>query len=433
MTKKRRFKASHLELRYNTYFATLSVPKDVQHIIGKTKFYESTQTHDLRIAQAEASLKVIKWKAAIAEARSKTDDPILNSALELNRLMKTRSSPKHLVQDVIEEETLRIEHEVGPLVSENFAQVAHGKTKVLKLMLDDWKEYQKRRTLKTKTIDQMVSDVELMVSYLTTTHVLTAEHATKWIRLIAKKGNLTASSVTRIIGSCRNFFKYLQDVDVVSETAEQPFNVPKEFKISKSAHEKAINKTESWEPFEPQQVAELYKQAKRIEDITLANLIFIAAYSGARIEELCSLKKEHVNLSTKSMKIVDAKTKSGEREIPIHSAILRLINSLMNSSEDKEYLLPNLGKDKYDRRSNGVGKRFTRLKTSLGYGKVHVFHSIRKTFTTALENAGVAENITADIVGHKKQTMTYGLYSGGTTLEVKREAIDKLKYEVKWS
>jgi integrase len=161
-------------------------------------------------------------------------------------------------------------------------------------------------------------------------------------------------------------------------------------------------------------------------------LIFIAAYSGARIEELCSLKKEHINLDTKSMKIVDAKTKSGERQIPIHSAILRLVTSLMNSSEDKEYLLPNLGKDKYDRRSNGVGKRFTRLKTSHGYGKVHVFHSIRKTFTTALENAGVAENITADIVGHKMQTMTYGLYSGGTTLDVKREAIEKLKYEVKW-
>jgi hypothetical protein len=32
------------------------------------------------------------------------------------------------------------------------------------------------------------------------------------------------------------------------------------------------------------------------------------------------------------------------------------------------------------------------------------------------------------ITGHKKPTMTYGLYSGGASLEVKREAIEKLNY-----
>ncbi len=57
-----------------------------------------------------------------------------------------------------------------------------------------------------------------------------------------------------------------------------------------------------------------------------------------------------------------------------------------------------------------------------------VFHSIRKTVVTILENAGVPENVVADIVGHEKTTMTYGLYSGGTTLAVKREALDKLAY-----
>lgn len=40
----------------------------------------------------------------------------------------------------------------------------------------------------------------------------------------------------------------------------------------------------------------------------------------------------------------------------------------------------------------------------------------------------VPENIVADIVGHKKNTMTYGLYSGGVSLAVKRDALDKLAY-----
>ena len=57
-----------------------------------------------------------------------------------------------------------------------------------------------------------------------------------------------------------------------------------------------------------------------------------------------------------------------------------------------------------------------------------MFHSLRKTVVTILENAGVPENVVVDIVGHEKTTMTYGLYSGGVLLAVKREVLTKLAY-----
>jgi integrase len=69
------------------------------------------------------------------------------------------------------------------------------------------------------------------------------------------------------------------------------------------------------------------------------------------------------------------------------------------------------------------------MKTKLSFGRDHVFHSIRKTLTTKLENAEVTENIASDIVGHDKPNLTYGLYSGGTSLEVKRKAIEKISYD----
>jgi integrase len=67
----------------------------------------------------------------------------------------------------------------------------------------------------------------------------------------------------------------------------------------------------------------------------------------------------------------------------------------------------------------------------MGYAGVrtHTFHSIRKTVVTQLENAGVPEGVSADIVGHEKNTMTYGLYSGGNSLEVKRKALEKISYK----
>ena len=77
-----------------------------------------------------------------------------------------------------------------------------------------------------------------------------------------------------------------------------------------------------------------------------------------------------------------------------------------------------------------MGQKFGRLKNRLKFSDRHVFHSIRKTLITALENAGVSENLTADIVGHEKPRITYGLYSGGTNIEVKKDAIEKVSYNL---
>ena len=93
------------------------------------------------------------------------------------------------------------------------------------------------------------------------------------------------------------------------------------------------------------------------------------------------------------------------------------------------YLLSGLTPNKYGDRSNAIGKRFGRLKKDMGYGPEHVFHSIRKTVSTLLENAGVSENVAADILRHEKPRITYGLYSGGVSLEVKVEALAKVSYQ----
>jgi ADP-ribose pyrophosphatase YjhB (NUDIX family) len=45
-----------------------------------------------------------------------------------------------------------------------------------------------------------------------------------------------------------------------------------------------------------------------------------------------------------------------------------------------------------------------------------------------LDQAGVVERITADIVGHAIQTMTYGVYSAGSSMQQKQDAIEKLEY-----
>ena len=104
-----------------------------------------------------------------------------------------------------------------------------------------------------------------------------------------------------------------------------------------------------------------------------------------------------------------------------------LIKDLKDTSQDG-YLVSGLSEDKDGKRSGAIGKRFGRLKTHLGFEKRYVFHSFRKTVVTLLEQAGISENLAADIVGHEKPRITYGLYSGGSSLEQKLKAIKLITY-----
>ena len=50
------------------------------------------------------------------------------------------------------------------------------------------------------------------------------------------------------------------------------------------------------------------------------------------------------------------------------------------------------------------------------------------TVVTLLEQAGISENLAADIIGHDKPRITYGLYSGDSKLEQKLKSINLIKY-----
>lgn len=45
------------------------------------------------------------------------------------------------------------------------------------------------------------------------------------------------------------------------------------------------------------------------------------------------------------------------------------------------------------------------------------------------ESAGIPEGVAADIAGYKKQTISYGLYSGGNTIKVMRLALERINHK----
>jgi integrase len=82
---------------------------------------------------------------------------------------------------------------------------------------------------------------------------------------------------------------------------------------------------------------------------------------------------------------------------------------------------------------NAIGKRFKTLRDGLGFDSRYVFHSIRKTVSAIFECAGVNHNEAAEIVGHEKTGMTYGLYSAGMSLKQKKAIVEIIAYTEKLS
>jgi integrase len=173
--------------------------------------------------------------------------------------------------------------------------------------------------------------------------------------------------------------------------------------------------------------AERAEPKRHTVETTLAWLIPIALYSGMRLDEICGLRSEDVMdegtlyFDLRSHVGRRLKTAAAKRRIPIHSELMRIGFEAYLAhvrSHGHEYLFPALKPGGPDgKRSWYVSKRFTTYRRAVGVGASGtVFHCFRKNAATALERARVPENEAVQILGHKKLTMSYGLYSGGLDL-----------------
>ena len=365
---------------------------------------------------------VVAWKKEIAAARN---EPVDDDAAYWRRKLRNAKTEKRR-QTVLEQ----IEYaawDIGAINVENigdtpssdpearrFYASATGLLVAFTEHLDEWLS---TSNATAKTQDMQRSDVRRFAHELQTVQDVTRPEVRRWITKLMNEGGLAPKTVQRILSALRGYWRYLQSINVADEDHE-PFS-----KLEVARQNKRTGRRSGRQPFEPGDILKLLDAAK--EDAQLADLIRLGMWTGCRIEELCALKVEQ--MKDDHFEVIDAKTEAGWRDVPIHRKLAQTLARQVQESADG-YVLSGLTVNKYGDRSNAIGKRFGKLKTELGFGSQFVFHSLRKTVVTILENAGVAENIVADIVGHEKTTMTYGLYSGGLSLALKRKALAKLEY-----
>ena len=168
-------------------------------------------------------------------------------------------------------------------------------------------------------------------------------------------------------------------------------------------------------------------------------LPLLGLYTGARIEELCSLyledfKVEHgINIiSINSNHDKKLKSKAAERLIPVHPeleklGLLKHVDKLRIKKEKQ--LFPELPRQR-DGYSQTPSKWFGKFKIKVGItSQFKVFHSFRHTVANTLKQADVPRDQAAEILGHDRgKDVTYGRYGKPSEAKRQLEAIKKLDF-----
>jgi integrase len=95
------------------------------------------------------------------------------------------------------------------------------------------------------------------------------------------------------------------------------------------------------------------------------------------------------------------KSEAGLRTLPVPTAIAGLVKRLAARRDSEGYLLCSGAKSKWGVRGSPLGQRFSKLKTRMGYGPRHTFHSLRHTFLSLLAHAGCPLDMVRDLGGHE--------------------------------
>ena len=403
-----------IELRHRTYFAYLDVPADVRRKLNRRVFRQTLQTDSQSVASRRAAPLIAQWKVQIARLR---EEPNHNDAKFWRDAL--RRAPDEKQRAVIMDQIDIAAWAIGAVNVENigdppsrdpearqFYAEATGARVPTTEHLDEWIG---SLQVKDKTAGMRRATINRLGEKFPTLHDISRKEVRRWATELMDE--LKSTTVKRMMSDCRTYWAYLSTIDAVPEESA-PFD-----RLGMKV------KSSSWLPYTPKEAVRLLKAARG--DAQLANMIRMAMYTGARREELCSLKIKHVKEDR--FEIVDAKTEAGVRTVPIHQQLSKIIKRLVKDSED-DYVLSGLKPNKNGDRGDALGKRFTRLKSELDFDDRHVFHSFRGTVITMLERAGVPEGTVQDIVGHDRSTLTGSTYSGKSTLEMRRDALAKLSY-----
>ncbi|MBS0961249.1 tyrosine-type recombinase/integrase, partial [Acetobacter thailandicus] len=197
----------------------------------------------------------------------------------------------------------------------------------------------------------------------------------------------------------------------------------------------------SWTTKELDLLAAATWHSTSVPEQTFRLVTLIAAYTGMRLGEICTLRKE-------DLQIIDGiscfmvrphyetgwapKTDASTRVVPVHSKLIEAGILVLKDTTDDPQLIPGLETSKQGERGAALGRAFSSLKTRIGLPAEITFHSFRHTVSTQLRNAdaNIREVWIDHLLGHEATHKSQGTttYLTSITTANLRQTVEAISY-----
>ncbi|RRV08046.1 integrase [Pseudomonas sp. v388] len=470
----------------DTWYVRLKVPKDVVTKIGHSVFIKSLKTTSHREALHARHAHLAEWRKLISEARGQRKLPddwqeqVVKTTVSVEGLIQARrraligeryDGPRRTEKEIQEfvqnnpDIVATIENALPPktgnemqdklnaysAVSDLLKDVIGGafierysfdndqeadlhelidtpnnqqiEPKITTARLARFRAHRQAQGIELKTIDQQESKLQKLASYLkNNTKNLTSDSVGDWLRTLG----LASKTLTQYLLAGSMYWKWAIRHDEQWRSTFKDRANPFENHDLPKVRGKAKADARRMD-YTLADLKRLMEAAQQQGKQTLVDLTLLGYFTGARIEELCQLKSSDLIKieDVDFFDIKDSKTAAGIRRVPIHPCVMETVQRLVKDSIDG-FLIPSTSRNKYNKRADALSKSFGRLKTRLGFGRSHVFHSVRVTAITQLLRHDVPGPIVAQLVGHETGLVTFDVYSKGASPAQLVSAISKL-------
>lgn len=468
-----------------TYYVRFIIPKDRwQDFDGKREVVRTLQTRDLKEARrrrakalaaihgelngalAGRGLKpldsewVPDWQTAALE-----DNAELRNADSKDGYLEPddtyNPSTREMWEYRILENAERLEDRHGPAVAKSYYRTAMGDSTPIGLLADRWLKAEASR-LAAQTVGHHRYAVNLLGTYLGLSaagrnprdaaqilqsigmETLNQDIASGFIEWVEQDQKKHPSTCARLHSSLSAFWKWAATRKMVPENIWAGLAAGFKRKAQRKANKEGLAKR----PYSASELVALLTAdpnagRKWSYGPALFDLLRLGLLTGARANELCSLRRRDITRNGTGIRIDPAvsKTDNAVREIPLHALaqaiIAARIQALPNTTDPDAILFPELplgGPDK--KRSWKFSSRFSGWRQSvLGPSSEVDFHSLRRCFASHWEMAQAAgasactELARKDLMGHARRDVTAGYVQKDLGWETYSRAINAMVAE----
>lgn len=379
------------------YLVRIAIPSYMSHLFqGKRYFMKSTGTRDIRQARLFRDAIALEWT-------------------RLRNLLKPQGGSS--VDQIIDE--LRRVSVYAKEAPASFGASVQACPSLLKMRDLYLLQYSEKRKL--TTLSKTNKAVEVLL-----THLKKKDIQLRDINRTIVTGWLDKLKTERAPQTIQNYISALAQIWDLARNRYH--DAPQDNPWHGHALEAKSSKV-SYEVFAPGELAKVYA----LLDDEMKAVTAIGAYSGMRINEICTLRENSIKTieGILCFEITEGKTKSAARIVPVHSKIIPLVKSLLKTTHSGFLFYHASITDRADgKRSTWHTQQFTRAKRkALGEPAAErkVFHSLRHAFVQQLDRAQVPEDRIALLVGHERgSTESFKTYSKNAASPVEMRKYVKL-------